>query len=148
VTDSDGESSVATWDIWVYDTAPTASFVITDPTPEEGTPFGFLSYSSSYDGIVNWTWELEYPSGDVVTYYDTGQQMALRQFDELDNGSYSMTLTISELDGNSSSTSLSFTVLEVPPTVTLTTVPVPEWPEYYQEFYVITFEASCRVSTT
>ncbi|MCU0852728.1 MAG: PKD domain-containing protein, partial [Thermoplasmata archaeon] len=142
VTDSDGESNITTWDIWVYDTPPSASFVITDPSPVEGTPFSFLSYSTSYDGIVNWTWELEYPGGGIVWYYDTGQQMALRQFDELDNGVYTMTLSIRELDGNTSSTDLTFTVLEIPPSVVLSTVPVDEWPGYYQEFYTVTFEAS------
>ncbi len=141
VTDSDGESNISTWDILIFDVGPVANLTLSTTDPQEGVPFSFISLSTSFDGIVKWNWTLLYPDGHSVSYTLDNSQMAALKFANLQDGDYTMLLTVAEADGNSSSYSLPFHVREIPPFVNLTSLPVPGWDGYYQEFYNVTFIA-------
>jgi len=141
-TDSDGEASLVTWDILVFDTTPVAGIALSDPDPKEGEPLRFISTSTSFDGIVNWTWTLTYPGGASEVYYIPGDVMAVRSFDDLDDGDYRIGLTVRESDGNTSSSSVDFHVAEEAPLTGLFSEPDPVCEGYYHEFYEITFQAN------
>jgi PKD repeat protein len=142
VTDIDGMVSVATWDIAIFDVGPTAGFVLNTSDPQEGVPFRFISTTSSFDGIVDWNWTLRYPDNHTVSLDINDSEMASRSFADLQDGNYTMLLTVKEADGNTSSYSMSFHVREIPPFVSFTTVPFEGWDGYYEEFYDIVFVAN------
>jgi hypothetical protein len=141
VTDSDGESNISTWDILIYDVGPVANLTLSTTDPQEGVPFSFISLCTSSDGIVEWNWTLVYPDGHNKSFSLDDSEMAALEFANLQDGDYTMSLTVAEADGNRSSHSLPFHVREIPPFVNLTSLPVPEWDGYYQEFYNVTFVA-------
>lgn len=141
VTDTDGMVSVATWDLAVFDTGPTAGFVLNTSDPREGVPFRFLSTTTSFDEISAWNWTLEHPDGSIEEFHIDAAQMAALEFADLQDGDYRMTLTVTDVDGNTSSWTMPFHVREIPPFVVLRTLPVEGWEGYYEEFYNITFVA-------
>lgn len=141
VTDADSQVNVSTWDIAIFDVGPTANFTLSTPDPQEGVPFTFISRTLSFDGIVVWNWTLTYPDNSARFFDFDDSQMASHQFSDLDDGDYSMSLLVMEADGNVSICNISFHVREIPPFVSLTTVPVEGWNGYYEEFYNVTFIA-------
>ena len=141
VTDADSQVNVSTWDIAIFNVGPTASYTLSTPDPQEGVPFTFISRTLSFDGIVVWNWTLTYPDNSARFFDFNGSQMASHQFSDLDDGDYSMSLMVMEADGNFSLCNASFHVREIPPFVSLTTVPVEGWNGYYEEFYDVTFIA-------
>jgi PKD repeat protein len=142
VTDSDGESSISTWDILIFDVGPIANLTLSTTNPQEGVPFSFISLCTSFDGIVEWNWTLVYPDGHNYSYSLDDSEMAALEFANLKDGSYTMFLTVAEADGNRSSHSLPFHVREIPPFVDLTSLPVHGWDDYYEEFFSISFFAN------
>ncbi len=142
VTDSDGVQNLTTFDVKVFDTGPSAAISLNTSTPREGIPFSFVSSVTSYDGIVNWTWELKHPDNSTERFYVDGRDMTDIGFDYLTDGAYSMTLTVRELDGNTSVSDIQFTVLEVPPFISASSRPPPNPPGYYVEFTPINFTVS------
>jgi hypothetical protein len=142
VTDSDGESSISTWDILIFDVGPIANLTLSMTDPQEGVPFSFISLCTSFDGIVEWNWTLTYPDGHNESYSLDDSEMAALEFADLQDGSYTMFLTVAEADGNRSSHSLPFHVREIPPFVDLTSLPVHGWDDYYEEFFSISFFAN------
>jgi hypothetical protein len=141
VTDSDGESNISTWDILIFDVGPVANLTLSTADPQEGVPFSFISMCTSFDGIVEWDWTLTYPDSHDESYSLDDSEMAALEFADLQDGNYTMFLTVTEADGNRSSRSLPFHVREIPPFVNLTSLPVPGWDGYYQEFYNVTLIA-------
>jgi hypothetical protein len=139
VVDSDGMENTTTWDIRIFDSTPAAGLVINTTDPREGVPFVFISTSTSYDGIVNWTWRLEHPDGSEETFWLDDKAMAAHEFDYLDDGDYVMRLTVREADGNTSTSVLVFHVRELPPTITLTVEEMPGTEGYYLEFTQVNF---------
>jgi PKD repeat protein len=142
VTDSDGESNISTWDILIFDVGPVANLTLSTTDPQEGVPFSFISLCTSFDGIVEWNWTLMYPDGHNESYSLDDSEMAALEFADLQDGSYTMLLTVAEADGNRSYHSLPFHVREIPPFVNLTSLPVPRWDGYYEEFFSISFFAN------
>lgn len=143
VVDSDGMENTTTWDIRIFDSAPVAGLTMNTTDPREGIPFVFISTSTSYDGVVNWTWRLEHPDSSEEVFWLDDRAMALHEFDYLDDGDYVMRLTVREADGNTSTSTLMFHVRELPPIVNLTAEEMPGAEGYYLEFTQVNF--SCPV---
>ncbi|MBN1677671.1 MAG: VCBS repeat-containing protein [Candidatus Thermoplasmatota archaeon] len=141
VTDSDGMQNLTTWDIRIYDVAPSAQLGLNTSDPREGIPFTFLSSSYSHDGIVNWTWRLAHPNGSSEYLYIDERDMASLEFDYLNDGGYTMYLTVREADGNTSSAQLSFHVSEIPPLVDLVTLYSGGEDGFFEEFTPVEFLA-------
>jgi len=142
VTDSDRESNISTWSISIYDMGPVANLTLSTTDPQEGVPFSFISLCTSFDGIVEWNWTLTYPDGHNESYSLDGSDMAALEFANLQDGNYTMFLTVAEADGDRSSHGLPFHVREISPFVNLTGLPVPGWDGYYEEFFNISFFAN------
>ena len=134
VTDSDGNTSIAWTAIEVFDIGPASSFVIVSDTPEEGVEFYFEAHPHTWDGIVSGQWTLEAPGGSVTTYPLAGSRLNAT----LEDGSYTMTLTVSEADGDNDSWSYEFNVREVAPQSALDAAPSGAG---FEEFSDITFTA-------
>ncbi len=132
-TDSDGMTNLTTFDITIIDVGPSAGVLLSTDFPVEGIPFSFISSSTSFDGIVNWTWTLWHPNGTMTTMYYSDTEMANRKF-ELGNGSYAISLTVREEDGNSSVAILHFDVAEIPPEVEIIAGCDFDWPGHFEEF--------------
>jgi PKD repeat protein len=93
VVDDDGSLRETTKDIVVTDDAPTAEFTISNPSPLENTTVYFDDASSSYpDIIVSYEWT--FGDGDVATGVNVSHVY-------VQNGSYSVDLTITDNDGSS-----------------------------------------------
>ncbi|MCJ7607720.1 MAG: PKD domain-containing protein, partial [Thermoplasmata archaeon] len=136
VTDSDGNWTIATTEIEVFDVGPSASVSLSVESPGEGEPFTFIAYDS-HDGIVDWLWTLYHPGGGSQVFHQTASQMANMSF-SLGNGSYEMDLQVTEADGDSDTYGLLFEVVELAPSVQLKTVP--DLAEF-QEFERVDFSA-------
>ncbi|OGS52233.1 MAG: hypothetical protein A3K75_00770 [Euryarchaeota archaeon RBG_13_61_15] len=141
VTDSDGMQNVSTADIKIFDSEPVAGLTTNSSYISEGVSFTFVSTSSSFDGIINWTWILEYPDGSTESYWVDDREMADLEFTHLDDGDYSMELTVIEPDGNSSTSSYDFVVHELPPTVSVLAEEAEDWEGYFEEFFEVSFTA-------
>jgi hypothetical protein len=137
VTDVDGNSSIALFELTVLDIGPDANITLSTPTPGEGVPFSFHA-SDSPDGILAWSWTLTGPGGTHETYSLTADEMSAVEF-VLGDGEYQMTLSVSEADGDTDEHALEFSVAELPPSVTLVTSPSQPW---YPEFETLTLSAS------
>ncbi len=140
-TDTDGEQNISTFVIAIFDVGPTANIILSTTDPQEGVPFAFISHTASFDGIVLWNWTLTYPdnSNEFFDFNDT--LMAAHPFSNLDDGNYTMSLRVMEEDGNASMCNIPFHVREIPPFVSLTSLPVQAWNGYYEEFYNVTLVA-------
>ena len=123
VTDDDGNSTVCVADITILDIGPNATLVLSTDVPGEGVPFSFLA-TDSYDGVVDWAWTLTGPEGYHETFNLTASEMAAVEF-VLPDGSYEMHLELVEADDDTDEFMLEFDVAELPPSVTLHTVPDP-----------------------
>lgn len=90
IRDSDGSSNFTFRIVTVTDTSPYASFTWGPQLPDEGVMVTFTSTSTSWDPIVNWTWEIgvERRYGSVVVYTFP------------DSGSYPIKLTVRDDDGS------------------------------------------------
>ena len=129
--------SVSVWVPVILDVGPVAMLSLSVPEPEEGVSFSFMDESVGYDLIVSWAWTLTYPDQSTRTWDLDGEAMSEVAF-VLGDGDYSMRLDVREQDGDSDSYTLDFTVLEMPPAVTLTTTPPAIG---YPEFETVTFVA-------
>ncbi|MGB2826325.1 MAG: PKD domain-containing protein, partial [Thermoplasmata archaeon] len=137
VTDVDGNYSMAFHDLTVLDIGPDATLALSTPTPGEGLPFHFVA-SDSPDGIISWSWSITGPDGYTGAYSLTAEEMLAVEF-VLPDGDYTMTLIVSETDGDEDEFDLDFSVAELPPVVSMSTLPLPA--EYY-EFDIVTLSAS------
>lgn len=91
VTDNDDATDTDTTTATIADTEPTAEF---SGTPTTGTPpltVSFTDLSTSYDGIVSWSWIF----GDGGTSTDRNPT---HTYDA--EGTYTVTLTVEEADGD------------------------------------------------
>ncbi|HUV61077.1 MAG TPA: FG-GAP-like repeat-containing protein, partial [Thermoplasmata archaeon] len=124
VTDDDGDYTLCVVDITILDIGPDASLTLSDDVPGEGVPFTFIAVDS-FDGVTEWSWTLTGPGGYSESFDLTADEMADVEF-ILPNGSYLMVLEVSEGDGDTDEFELDFDVAELPPSVTLTTLPASE----------------------
>jgi len=142
VNDSDGMDSNASLDILVNDSGPVAGFQLSDPAPRESVPFTFISTSASYDGIDSWLWTLEHPNGTLEDFPIDGRAMEELPFSNLQDGDYTMSLTISESDGDDDTVALNFHVQEIAPEATIKAITGAEDDGTYQEFTTVNFISS------
>jgi PKD repeat protein len=95
ITDTDGDVSVPDIaSIDVYDSEPDANFTYAPSSPLEGDMISFTDTSTAYDGIVSWSWNL----GDGNT-----SSVANPTHTYFTNGSYIVTLTVTDGDGSATS---------------------------------------------
>ncbi|MCP4537265.1 MAG: PKD domain-containing protein [Chloroflexi bacterium] len=91
-SDSDTESKVSY--ITVGDTGPTADFAADPLSGDEPLTVVFTDTSTSYDGIISWSWDLDGDgSTDSITQHPTHVYTA--------SGVYTITLTVEEADSDS-----------------------------------------------
>ncbi len=108
ITDSHGATNQTTKTISISNSHPIANFSYSPQTPTDLHNITFTDNSTDSDGtIVNWTWTF----GDSSTNY---AQNATHQFS--DNGTYTVTLNVTDNDGGTNETSFNITVLNVVPT--------------------------------
>ena len=110
--DKAGDIHTATTSVEVVDSAPVAKFALipeSQDTQYEGSQILFADASTSSDPIVLWSWDF----GDAV-----GTSMEQRpSYTYRDDGVYTVTLTVTDDDGSSSSKTVALTVNNVAPSV-------------------------------
>jgi PKD repeat protein len=115
ITDTDGDVSVPDIaSIDVYDSEPDANFTYSPSSPVEGDTVSFTDTSTSYDGIVSWSWDLGDGNTSSVrnpthTYYVAGV--------------YRVLLTVTEGDGSATSYWVDMNVGNNAPVVDVTATP-------------------------
>jgi PKD repeat protein len=111
IRDQDGAVTEYTSTVTVSDLAPTAAFIWLPEPQDEGSPVQFTDQSSSSpDAIVSWSWSFG------------GLGMSTLQspsFTFVDDGVYSVCLTVTDDDGSTDNVCHEVTVQNVPPSVTL-----------------------------
>ena len=109
VTDNDDSTNTISHDITILDLAPTSKFSWTPEPQNEGSKTQCIDESTSTtDLIVAWCWDF----AGIETYNEKDPT-----FTFFDNGIYTVTLTVTDDDGSTSTTSNQITVNNVPPIV-------------------------------
>lgn len=127
VTDSDGSTSSYSNTVTVLDNAPSALFIVSNAFPMENTTVYFKDQSTSYpDTIVAWSWDF----GDGTNSYENNPAHVYVQ-----NGTYTVQLTIWDSDGSTHSSSMIIQVQDSIPSVSFSFSPIVP-----NEGQLITFE--------
>ncbi|MCP4352408.1 MAG: PKD domain-containing protein [Desulfobacterales bacterium] len=111
VTEDDGSNNSKTFEIEVEDTEPVAKFQVSPDRGKEPLTVKFEDKSESYDGIDKWMWDF----GDGKTSEEQNPTHEYKQ-----DGTYMVTLTVVEKDGDTASFSFNITVENTPPVVNFT----------------------------
>jgi len=107
VTDDDGGVGTDSLTVTVQDLSPAAGFAWSPEPPNEGVAVAFSDASASYpDNIVSWHWDF----GGLGS--SNGQNPS---FTFLDNGTYTVTLTVTDDDGSVSTVSHVVNVADLSP---------------------------------
>lgn len=118
VTDDDGSFDTVSHTINIIDLSPTAGFSWSPEPQDEGSPVQFTDLSLSYpDSIATWDWDF----AGLGT--NTSQNP---QFPFMDDGLYTVTLTVTDEDGSTDSTSNTITILDLAPTAEFSWSPEPQ----------------------
>ena len=92
VTDDDGSTDTVSHDVTVVDLGPTAAFTWSPEPQNEGSPIQFTDLSTSYpDTIVSWSWD--FAGLGILTLQNP-------KFAFMDDGVYTVTLTVTDHDGS------------------------------------------------
>lgn len=109
VTDNDGASNHTTQSITILNTQPTANFTYIPQNPTDLQTLTFTNHSTDSDGhIVNCTWTF----GDGDTNYSMNS--TTHRYD--DNGTFIVTLNVTDDDGDTDEYIINITVSNVGPT--------------------------------
>jgi len=115
VIDDDGASDTITKQITVSNVAPVPDFNWTPEIPTTSDNVQFNDHSIDFDGtIISWHWG--FGDGNTSTEQNPQHKYA-------DNGSYTVTLTITDNDGAISTISKQITVANIPPMADFTWTP-------------------------
>jgi PKD repeat protein len=118
VTDDDGSTDSVTHTVTILDLAPTAQFSWSPEPQDEGSPVQFTDQSTSYpDSIVGWYWN--FGGSGSSTMQDP-------QFTFMDDGSYVVTLTVTDEDGSTDTIAHTVTILDLAPTAQFSWSPEPQ----------------------
>lgn len=116
VTDNDGATNITTKQITVSNTAPTANFTFSPQNASDTQTITFTDNSIDPDGTIsNCTWTF----GDGTTSYSLNS--TTHQYD--DNGTYTVTLNVTDDDGATDEYSINIMVSNVGPTAAFTFEP-------------------------
>ncbi len=108
VTDDDGTTHSVSHTVVIQDLGPSADFSWSPPTPDEGSSVQFTDLSTSYpDVIVSWQWDF----GGLGT-----SNLQHPDFTFMDDGTYSVTLTVTDDDGTTHSVSYDVVIQDLAPT--------------------------------
>ena len=118
VTDEDGSVSAISHTVTVPDLAPSAGFTWSPEPQDEGSPIQFTDVStSSPDAIVSWTWDF----AGLGTSDDQNPS-----FTFVDDGAYTVTLTVTDDDGSSDVVAQTVTVSDLAPSAEFSWAPAPQ----------------------
>jgi PKD repeat protein len=104
VWDSDGSMSLRSTNLRVQDAGPNASFVYSPPLPNEGQTVNFTDTSTSADQLVEWSWSF----GGLGTSSENNTSF------KFPSGRFTITLTVWDIDRNSSTYWTNITVADLP----------------------------------
>ncbi|MFQ5838746.1 MAG: PKD domain-containing protein [Thermoplasmata archaeon] len=117
VGEGDGDVDSVAHDVPVGDSDPFADFSWSPMMPKVGESVAFTDESDSYDGIVSWSWDF----GDGGTSTDSNPVHVYEA-----EGTYVVSLSVSEADGDIDSRSYTIEVVSVVPPVASFTFDPPE----------------------
>ncbi|MCX6650608.1 MAG: PKD domain-containing protein [Methanomassiliicoccales archaeon] len=112
VWDIDGSMDSVSKEMVVQDSAPVTEFLTSVESPEEGQDVSFIDGSSFViNPIVKWTWDL----GDGTWLNETSNVTIHHIY--VDNGTYYVTLTVTDVDGNVESVTRTLIVKDTTPSI-------------------------------
>jgi len=116
IVDNDGNNGTAEAEIYVANVPPDVNFTWIPPDPTDMDTINFVDTSVDSDGsVVNWTWDFgdgHMGYGKNVTHTYSG------------NGTYVVTLTVTDDDGDTSTLQKDVNVWNVPPYADFTYLPI------------------------
>ncbi len=113
VTDSDRSIDSTSLLVHVVNVDPFASFTFLPTSPDEREPVSFFGHATTLNTIVSWSWDF----GDGNT---SAAQNPMHTYQK--NGTYSVSLTVVELDGSSNAATHQISILETGPTINRVTL--------------------------
>jgi uncharacterized delta-60 repeat protein len=118
IQDKDGGVTEYTTSVTVLDLEPTAAFTWGPEPQDEGSTVNFADASASFpDAIVSWAWDFD----GLDTSTDQNPS-----FTFMDDGTYDVCLTVTDIDGSTDSVCHTATVLDLGPTAAFTWAPEPQ----------------------
>jgi len=157
VIDEDGDDDSLSKVVVVRNSVPSVDFVISNISPDEGDDLTFsISSVDTLNPIVRWSWDMD----DGTWFNRTANESVQYSYD--DNGSYNITLTVMDIDGDSYSITRELVVKDTSPSITrlytldgsltynegdlinFATIATPDWEEidkYQWDFQTTSFDA-------
>jgi len=116
IIDDDGNTGTVSHEVYVANVPPVVNFSWVPPDPTDMDTILFTDGSYDSDGVVvNWTWDF----GDGITAYGSSVMHTYAG-----NGTYNVTLTAMDDDGDSSSLQREMIVYNEPPAANFSYLPV------------------------